>query len=41
MNNIRKATCTLDGIAESIFLVFETKFEKTVTQVLRFKQSHL
>lgn len=35
MNNIRKATCTLDGIAESIFLVSRQNSEKTVTQVLR------
>ena len=35
MNNIRKATCTLDGIAESIFLVSKQNSEKTVTQVLR------
>ena len=35
MNNIRKATCTLDGIAESIFLASRQNSEKTVTQVLR------
>ena len=35
MNNIRKATCTLDGIAESIFLVSRQNSGKTVTQVLR------
>lgn len=35
MNNIRSATCKLDGIAESVFLVSGQASEKTVTQELR------
>lgn len=32
MNNIRNATCKLDGIAESVFLASGQISEKTVTQ---------
>ena len=35
MNNVRNATCKLDGIAESVFLVSGQASEKTVTQELR------
>ena len=35
MNNIRNATCKLDGIAESVFLVSGKSPEKTVTQMFK------
>lgn len=35
MNNIRNATCKLDGIAESVFLVSGKSSEKTATQMFK------